>query len=393
MSNINSSSDSLDFIIHLFSSEIPKEKNKLIEKIKKYGIHFSSYDKLFFEDLEGDRIEIQEEDLDIYLKMMGESIIKIIMKKFIIGDIINLDYSEADYLINNKFNLKENIELNNEIEIMNKNSGLLLNNSIENISFSESIIFNNQDTCYMLLSKKYFNEINHLLIHNYFEEEKNFVNFKNLLVNITSTMNFNTEYVNFNEEDIRIANENIAQIHSVICFIFEKSYEKKRQYNQMISELNDKLKSEIILSQEHRRNLKKFMEKFDKNKGIFNRFLIELNDHICDFDFYLKNDNFEPEKFENNLSSLISFLISLIYDFNNKLIERFPFKTQKYNKLIHDFMSKKYTLDENNEVNELDNSESYGFYYYHMQMNEKYKNKKRETIELDYIMDSNIYDI
>jgi len=392
MSNINSSNDSLDFVIHLFHSEIPKEKSKLIEKIKKYGVLFTSYDKLFFEDIEGDKIEIQEEILELYLKMMGESIIKIIIKKFWIDDIINLDYTDADYLMNNKFTLNENIEIINN-QLSNKNSDFLLNNSLNNISFSESLIFNNHDTCFMLLTKKYFNEIHHLLIHSYFEDEKNMQNFKNFLINFSNSININTDLVNFSDEEIRIANENIIHIHTVVCHIFDKYFERKRSFNHFIAEINEKLKTEIILSQENRRNLKKFMDKFEKNKGIFNRFLIELNDHIADFDFYLKNDNFEPEKFENNLSSLFSFMISLIFDFNSRLLDKFPFKTDKYNKLINDFMNKKYTLNDNYEINEFEENDNPGFHYYHLQKNEKLKDRKRETIEIDYIMDSNLYDV
>lgn len=404
MSNFNSTNDTLDFSFHLFFSEIPQEKSKLIEKIKRYGVYFKPIDKLYFEDLEGDKIEIQEENLQNYLNVMGESLIKIIIKKYAFEDYENLEntgYHENLLLNNNnKISTKENIDGTDNILLNNNLKGLLLNNSFDNISFSESMIYNNQETCFILLTKKYLNELTHLLGHNYFEDEKNFPNFKNLLLNINHSMDFNSEMINFSEEDIRIATENLGHIHNFICLVFEKFYEKKKHYFNIISENNEKMKAEIILSQETRKNFKKFVEKFDKNKGIFNRFMIELTDHIADFDFYLKNDNFESEKFENNLSSLFSFIISLIYDFNNNLYKKLPFKSSKYEKLINDFMNKKYTLDEHGHIKELNetyggnmlNSEKQNFQYYHLQMN-KFEHKKRETIEIGYIIDNQLYDI
>ena len=380
MSLINPLTESLDFSFHLFYSEIPNHRSKLIENLRNYGIFLNPLDKIYFEDMEDNIIEIKEENLNLYSKNITESIIKIILKKY-----KTIDDQENPLNISDDFPTKYNIkdEYNKNENIL-KNQSNNLNHSLDSISFSESFIFNNHDTCFVLMSKRYLSEINHLLNHNYFEDEKNFSNFKNYLINYSNTLNLNTEDIHFSEEEIKSACDNLTHIHNVICIFIEKNYEKKKFFNINYTEINEKLRSEIINSQEIKKNFRKFQEKFDKNKCIFNRFMIELNEHIGDFDFYMQNDNFEPNKFENNLTQLFSFLVSLIFDFNEKLLEKYPFKTKKYEKIIKDFMNKKFHLTEDNN----------NFQYYRMELNENLNRRKRERLELDYIIENNnIFDI
>lgn len=344
----------MEFIIS--SVDIPKKKSALKERLGRFGVDYTEDDKIFIVDNDGDRIEVDDNNIAYLSKNVKN--VKFILVKFEKPERLLLDrfknnfdmnpsfYNEDfsltkipdnfEFCGNELYKLLESFPTNENKHILNNPNTNFNNISFDNFSFTESVILSQQDSCFQMMYKKYVGDLMAILnssdnneneiqkFYDYFNDQEN-DKFFNLIESFTP-------------EEIKHAKEMILPFHNLLINFNEFKNNKINELLRSIKNNYEKLKIFEFNIRDERRKLRNLNEVLETNKGFFNRFMIELQDQVRDLNLNLGNNNFEPNAFDDNLSKLFSFIIQLCYDITQLRGNNIKFKllkTEKYVKLKH----------------------------------------------------------
>jgi hypothetical protein len=311
---------SLQFEFYISKSDFPETRSLLKQKLFRYGIFMNLDDKILIEDAEGDRVVIDDENITKYINIKKlSSNIKVILMKIETKEKHDGDDYKIDLLNSSATDMLFNMSINDLY--YKKYSDF--NMDSEHLVINESIILNRQDCCYQAVFKKYLNDVNSIInsqggdLASYLQTET-FYEFK--------------EQYSFDE--IKAARDLVIPFHNILMFVNEKGEHRFKEVKNSLALLHEKYKQNEISYYELENKLKYYISLFEKNQAIFNKFMLELNQHIYDFDFDFSGKNFNPSGFENNLCNVFSFIIKTIHYFNS-IDTEFPvkLKTEKYKKV------------------------------------------------------------
>jgi hypothetical protein len=302
---------SLQFELLIPLNEFPETLSLLKQKLFRYGIFINPDDRILIEDIIGDRIAIDEELFSKYIDVTKiKSKIKLVLLKY-----ESLDKEE------------------NKVDLLNSSSDMLLNLSAidqykypqycdnsDNLVINESIILNRQDNCLQTVFRKYLTDMN-TLINNQEKELSSYLLFEN----------FHEFKDQFSLDEIKAARDIVIPFHNLLVYIADKSEHRFKEAKNSLTIIHEMYRQKEITYMDLEKKLKYYISLFEKDQAIFNKFMLELNQHIYDFEFDFGNHNFNASGFENNLCNVFSFIIKSIHYFNSQNLE-FPIKlkTEKY---------------------------------------------------------------
>jgi hypothetical protein len=333
---VSNSANQLEIALHNF--ELPKSRSDLKDRLIKFGIDLNLHDKIFIEDSDGDRIELDELNITDNLKYYEKNKIRVtnfILLKFennvkenynfkhnnaddhikleFNGHISDYDksflYRDSDsivYLDDNKFLNDLNKLLETFPNLNNFHKYNNLNNSIDNLSFAESIILSPADSCFQVMYKKYLNEFLNSLSN---ENE-----FQLFLETFKTNEQFTFLIENFSVEEIKLAKEMLIPFHNAMLYFNEN---RKGMITEIIKSLKNYIHQTKFLElkiKEEKKKFREIKESFERNKASFNKFMMEVTEQIEDINFNFHNDNFQPISFDDNLSKLFSFVVKVLCD-------------------------------------------------------------------------------
>jgi hypothetical protein len=226
----------------------------------------------------------------------------------------------------------------NKVDLLNSSTDMLLNLSAidqykyphynhndnsDNLVINESIILNRQDYCFQTVFKKYLNDINGI-INNQDKELSSYLLFET----------FHELRDQYSLDEIKTARDIVVPFHNILVYINDKGEHKYKEARNSLTILHEMYRQKETTYMDLEKKLKYYTSLFEKDQAIFNKFMLELNQHVYDFEFDFGNHNFNASGFENNLCNVFSFIIKSIHYFNSQCKD-FPIKlkTDKYTKI------------------------------------------------------------
>lgn len=320
----------IEFILTQF--DIPKNRKSLKDKLSKYGIHLFESDKILIEDTDGDRIALDD---DLYYKYQ-----KYFHSKFVKFVIIKYEGVEKVEKVHNEMMLdlldSSVDKIFNSIPSLDIHKFNNINYSVDNLNITESVILTPSDTCFQTIFKKYVNDFFTIINSN---SERDL----HLFYSYLNNENFLFYSEQFSKDEIHHAKELLVPFHNILVLLNENKNWKIGEIKHQMSKTNEELKSCEKELKETQNKFIYYKEFLDKNKALFNKFMLEIHNHVQELNFNLENDNFEQNKFEDNLSLLFSFIIKMFYDrsSNNEdktnNISTIKLKSDKYGKYSPNF--------------------------------------------------------